>query len=248
MRKFRLLPMVIFFAGLTLTVKLGALWQDMEFAFFAPAIAESKAAPEQQEAKAAGDAKAKSDVKKSDKPGQQELAKAVDENAKPDTAAHSKSEKGKEGEAKGENSFDPALATDAEVEVLQKLAKRRDELNKRSRDIDLRETMLVATERRVKMKITELKKLQTIVQGLLKKHDGEKEAKYLSLVKIYESMKPKDAAKIFEQLDMKILLNVVERMRETRTGSILAKMAPMKAKALTTAPADRRNLPALAKK
>lgn len=248
MRKFRLLPTVIIFAGLTLTVKLGALWQDMEFAFFAPAIAESKAAPEKQEAKAGDDAKAQGQDKNSKKSENQKLAKAVDEKAKPDDGTPSESDKGAKSETKDEKGFDPALATDAEVEVLQKLAKRRDELNRRARNIDLRETMLVATERRVKVKITELKKLQEIVQKLLKKHDGEQETKYLSLVKIYESMKPKDAARIFEHLDMKVLLNVVERMREARTGPILAKMAPVKAKALTMALAERRNLPALAKK
>ena len=46
MQRFRLIPMVIFFAGLTLTVKLGALWQDMEIAVFSPAVAEPKAASE----------------------------------------------------------------------------------------------------------------------------------------------------------------------------------------------------------
>lgn len=248
MRKIRLLPTVIFFAGLTLTVKLGALWQDMEFAFFAPAIAESNAAPEKQEVKAGGAAKAQGLDTDSKQPENQQLAKVVDNKAKPDDGTSLNSETDATSESKDKKSFDPALATDAEVEVLQKLATRRDELNRRARDIDMRETMLVATERRVKVKITELKKLQEIIQGLLKKHDDEQETKYLSLVKIYESMKPKDAARIFEHLDMKVLLNVVERMREARTGPILAKMAPLKAKALTTALAERRNLPALAKK
>lgn len=232
MRRFRLIPVVIVLAGLTLTVKLGALWQDMELALFTPAVAQSKAAPE-TEAVAEEPAKSKST----------QVARA-DEDAKPEQQSDSDDKQNVEDEKK----FDPALATDAEVEVLQKLAARREELDKRSRDIDLRETMLVATERRVKAKIAELKKYEAIVQGLLIKHDGQQEAKYRSLVKIYESMKAKDAARIFEQLDMKVLLNVVERMREARTGPILAKMAPLKAKALTTALAGRRNLPTLAKK
>ncbi|NQU71079.1 MAG: hypothetical protein HQ514_11050 [Rhodospirillales bacterium] len=176
------------------------------------------------------------------------MAKAASKDAKSGESANSKAENDGAEDGAGEKGFDPAMATDAEVKVLQKLADRRDELNKRSRNIDLRETMLVATERRVKAKIAELKKYQTIIQGLLRKHDGQQEKKYRSLVKIYESMKPKDAARIFEQLEMEVLLNVVERMREARTGPILAKMAPIKAKTLTSALASRRNLPVLAKK
>ena len=120
MRKIRLLPAVIFFAGLTLTVKLGALWQDVEFVFFAPAVAESKAAPEKQEAKAKGDAKAAAGDNKSEKPEDQKLAKVVDKNAKPDGAANSETEKAAEDKPKGEKGFDPALATDAEVEIARR--------------------------------------------------------------------------------------------------------------------------------
>jgi flagellar motility protein MotE (MotC chaperone) len=243
MQRFRLIPVVIFFAGLTLTVKLGALWQDMDIAIFAPAVAEPKATSE-----AAAEAKAKLGAKDGDKSEGSKMAKAASGDAKPGEAANSKMKNDEAEDGADGNGFDPAMATDAEVDVLQKLANRRDELNKRSRNIDLRENMLVATERRVKEKIAELKKYQTIIEGLLRKHDGQKEKKYRSLVKIYESMKPKDAARIFEQLEMEVLLSVVERMREARTGPILAKMAPRKAKALTSALAARNDLPALVKK
>ncbi|MDA0651890.1 MAG: hypothetical protein O3C49_01270, partial [Proteobacteria bacterium] len=60
-------------------------------------------------------------------------------------------------------------------------------------------------------------------------------------------MKPKDAAQIFEELESQILLDIVERMREAKTASILAKMTPLKAKAVTTALAHRRALPKLEK-
>jgi flagellar motility protein MotE (MotC chaperone) len=56
-------------------------------------------------------------------------------------------------------------------------------------------------------------------------------------------MKPKDAARIFEELEMDILLPVVERMKERKTAPILAKMNADKAKAITTELAQRRLLP-----
>ncbi|MFT5488856.1 MAG: flagellar motility protein MotE (MotC chaperone), partial [Alphaproteobacteria bacterium] len=84
---------------------------------------------------------------------------------------------------------------------------------------------------------------KTQIQGLLKKHDKEQEAKLRSLVKIYESMKPKSAARIFEKLEMDILLDVVERMREAKTSLIFAAMDPATAKAVTSRLAERRELP-----
>ena len=62
-------------------------------------------------------------------------------------------------------------------------------------------------------------------------------------MKIYENMKPKDAARIFEQLEIDVLLLIAERMREARIAPILAKMSPAKAKAITVELATRRPIP-----
>ena len=78
----------------------------------------------------------------------------------------------------------------------------------------MRENLLAATEKRLNSKLAELNGLKKRIQELLKKHDKQQEAKLKSLVKIYETMKPKDAARIFEQLEMPVLLDVVERMRD----------------------------------
>ena len=56
-------------------------------------------------------------------------------------------------------------------------------------------------------------------------------------------MKPKDAARIFDELDMVVLLPVVERMKERVTAPILAKMNAAKARAITEELASRRDLP-----
>ena len=63
------------------------------------------------------------------------------------------------------------------------------------------------------------------------------------LVKIYESMKPKDAARIFAELELSILLDVISRMREQKSASILAAMDPIQAKTVTSELALRNQLP-----
>ena len=56
-------------------------------------------------------------------------------------------------------------------------------------------------------------------------------------------MKADEAARIFEQLDMDVLLNVIERMREAKVAPVLAEMDPLRAKTVTTQLAERRQLP-----
>ena len=63
-----------------------------------------------------------------------------------------------------------------------------------------------------------------------------------SLVKIYENMKPKDAARIFEELEMATLLPVVERMGERRLAPVMADMNPAKARKITEELARLRQL------
>jgi flagellar motility protein MotE (MotC chaperone) len=55
-------------------------------------------------------------------------------------------------------------------------------------------------------------------------------------------MKPKDASNVFEKLDMNILLDVVERMKEAKIAPIIAAMNPDKAKSVTEELAGRRKI------
>lgn len=138
---------------------------------------------------------------------------------------------------------DPFSLTDKEINLLQALAERRRELDLRARQMEQREALLKAAERRIEEKVGGLKALQKNIQDLLLQQEDQTEGQYKSLVKIYESMKPKDAARIFEQMDMSVLLPVIERMKERKTAPILAKMNPAKANAITTQLAQRRKPP-----
>jgi len=130
-----------------------------------------------------------------------------------------------------------------EVDVLQKLAERRTEIEGRGKEMDTREALLKAAESRIDKKIAEMKTLQGTIEGLLKQYNEQEDAKMRSLVKIYENMKPKEAAKIFEQLDMPVMLDVIERMKEAKVAPIMAEMDPSKAKSLTSELAQRRQIP-----
>ncbi|MEE8203385.1 MAG: hypothetical protein V3S95_06050 [Alphaproteobacteria bacterium] len=153
--------------------------------------------------------------------------------------------KGGAGDAAEVEEIDVTNISPAEVELLENLSERRNELELRATEIDMREKLLAAAEQRIDGKIDELKKMQAIMEALFKQFDEEEESKIKSLVKIFEQMKPKDAARIFDQLEMNVLLEVVERMREAKAAPVLAKMDSAKAKAVTVELARRRPVPDL---
>lgn len=127
----------------------------------------------------------------------------------------------------------------SELDVLESLGKRREEIDRRAADIDMKEKLLAATEKRIDEKIAKLQTIEARVQELLGQRDEVEEAQLQSLVKVYESMKPKEAAAIFETLDREILIAVVQRMKEARLAPILADMSPKTAQDVTVMLAQR---------
>lgn len=129
-----------------------------------------------------------------------------------------------------------------EMHVLQDLSQRRKELDKEQETLDMRENVLKATENKLDQKVQELKSLQAQVSELMKGYDAQENAKFHSLVKIYENMKPREAAKIFDELEMPMLVQIVTRMKEVRVAPIIASMNPSKAKELSIELSKQRSL------
>ena len=147
--------------------------------------------------------------------------------------------------AEDEKPLDPVLFTRSEIELLQELSRRRKELDGRERAIIQREGLLMAAESRLEIKINELELIKTDIETLITKYNAQEEEKFKGLVSIYEKMKPKDSARIFDQLDIEILLEVFERMKASKSASILAQMKAARAKEITSRIAERREMPEL---
>ena len=131
----------------------------------------------------------------------------------------------------------------AEMEVLKQLSSRRESLDRRDKDLDTRETLIKVAEQRVDQKIKEMESLRQQLQSMVNQVSEAQAAQLDNLVKMYETMKPDDAARIFDTLEMPTLLGVVLRMKPKSTAPILAKMAPDKAKDLTVALTKQDQLP-----
>jgi flagellar motility protein MotE (MotC chaperone) len=138
---------------------------------------------------------------------------------------------------------DSETASAGEVDVLSSLSKRRAELDSRAHDQDMRENVLAATEKRVDDKIAALKALQANITALLGQRDAAQEKQVASLVKTYSSMKPKDAARIFDGLSDDVLIPVAQEMKSDALAPVLAAMNPEAAQKLTVKLASRLNVP-----
>jgi flagellar motility protein MotE (MotC chaperone) len=242
----RLLPVLMFALAGTVTIKVGAVWNAVEVSVGSASLAQAQPQPQPQAevepaptgepavpATAAGEQAPTTEQP----PAQSEALRAKAER-QAGTMPAASAEPANDGLVR-----DPFDYTDEEVDVLQQLAKRREELDLRARQLDEREVLIQAAEQRMEQKMAELTALQTTVEDLLKQRSEEEEAELKSLVKMYENMKPKAAARVFEEMDMDVLLDVMDRMSERKAAPILALVTPTRAKEITFELAQRRQLP-----
>ncbi len=132
-----------------------------------------------------------------------------------------------------------ALPTGAERAILERLQQRREELDNRAHELDIRESLIQSAEKRMDAKLAELKQVEgQIKQATLQKNDAEK-ARLKGLVVMYENMKPRDAAKIFNGLEPNVLLEVAAEINPRTMADIAAQMAPDVAQRLTVELADK---------
>jgi flagellar motility protein MotE (MotC chaperone) len=133
----------------------------------------------------------------------------------------------------------PSQPSPGERTVLESLNQRRQELEARARDLDMRESLLAAAEKRIEARLGELKDVEARLNAGARKHDDMETAQFKGLVTMYENMRPKDAAKIFDRLDLKIQVDLVAQMNPRKMSDILAQMSPEVAERLTTEIARR---------
>lgn len=131
----------------------------------------------------------------------------------------------------------------SEAQLLRDLNNKRPNLDSREKQLELRERLLEAAEKRVDGKISELRALEARLKQLTGVQEEQANKQFLSLVKVYETMKPKDAAKVFEKLDMTVQIAVASRMKEAKMAAILSQMTPDSAKQLTMELANKAKLP-----
>ena len=181
-----------------------------------------------------------------------DLVRAAVPASNSDKAAQSQSANDEKADAKIQKPFSeaqpPAVPSGTmmppispgERSILTDLRRRRQELDARAKALDARSVLLGAEERQINQRIAELQDLQKKLEAMNARRKQREDASWQGLVKLYQAMDPRDAAKIFDDLDMNVLLQVVDRMKEAKAAAILATMQPDKARSLTDALAHMR--------
>jgi flagellar motility protein MotE (MotC chaperone) len=123
--------------------------------------------------------------------------------------------------------------SEQEILVLRSLSERRKVLEEREAQLMTREQTASAAEARLNEQIAELKTLEAQIQGVLAQIEAKGDERMAQLVKTYEAMKPKDAARIFDGMDDKVLLDLAKSMKPATLAAVMASMDSKRAEALT---------------
>ncbi len=123
--------------------------------------------------------------------------------------------------------------TQSEIMILQELAERREVLDLRAKEIDKRAIQLKVAEDEIDKKLRQLKDYEQKLQKLINEYSQKEQSNIDSLVKLYASMKPKDAARIFNNMDMNITVALLKGMKPSASSAILSQMESEKAQAVT---------------
>ncbi|MEO1151140.1 MAG: hypothetical protein AAFW83_09155 [Pseudomonadota bacterium] len=129
-----------------------------------------------------------------------------------------------------------------EGRILERLRARRLRLVQREETLATREALLRTTQTQIETALADLEARETALAAREAQVAEEAAEDVANIVKAYERMKPRDAARIFDLLENQLLVSVAHQMRSQALASILAEMSPERARELTTLLSERRSL------
>ncbi len=177
-----------------------------------------------------------------------ETADAGDDHDEASPAKPKSDDEEKKARSKWRDATDEDFAyKSVKLDRMEDLEKRRKDLDAKAQKLMQQEALLKAAQLEMDRKYSELSQIRKQIETLLEEQQQTENDQVQSLVEIYEGMKAKEAAAIFNTLDMDILLQVVNAMSERKASPILAKMNPERAKSLTVLLIEQKKLPSFPK-
>ena len=133
----------------------------------------------------------------------------------------------------------PQAVSPSERAILERLQTRRQELEQRAREIEIRESLLKSAEKRIEGRVEEMKATETRISTVTGQKAEQDAARFKGIITMYEGMKPKDAAKVFDRLEMSVLYEIASQIAPRKMSDILGLMQPEAAERLTVELARR---------
>ena len=133
----------------------------------------------------------------------------------------------------------PQSVSPSERAILERLQARRLELEQRAREIEIRESLLKSAEKRIEGRVEEAKATEAKISTATGQKAEQDAARFKGIITMYEGMKPKDAAKVFDRLEMSVLYDIASQIAPRKMSDILGLMQPEAAERLTVELARR---------
>jgi flagellar motility protein MotE (MotC chaperone) len=133
----------------------------------------------------------------------------------------------------------PQSVSPSERAILERLQARRQELEQRAREIEIRESLLKSAEKRIEGRVEEMKATEAKISTATGQKAEQDAARFKGIITMYENMKPKDAAKVFDRLEMSVLYDIASQIAPRKMSDILGLMQPEAAERLTVELARR---------
>lgn len=133
----------------------------------------------------------------------------------------------------------PQSVSPSERAILERLQARRQELEQRAREIEIRESLLKSAEKRIEGRVEEMKASEARLSTATGQKAEQDVARFKGIITMYEGMKPKDAAKVFDRLEMSVLYEIASQIAPRKMSDILGLMQPEAAERLTVELARR---------
>jgi len=130
----------------------------------------------------------------------------------------------------------PGLSTSESLSAFQQ---KEIEIRKREEQLKEKEERLGKLEKEIEQKVKDLLALQKEVQAVRVEKQETQNNRVRGLAKIYGTMKPKEAAKLMENLDDKLVMGIIATMTSDEAAAILALMEVKKAAKISEALSGR---------
>ena len=116
--------------------------------------------------------------------------------------------------------------TETEKQILTRLSRQQSRLQDREMDLDRREQQLKALHEDVQRQISQLEKLQQEIERDIESKKTQDDALLDKAVSFYAKMDAATAAQSINQLDTKVAISILMRMKEKQAAEVLSNIPP----------------------
>lgn len=132
---------------------------------------------------------------------------------------------------------------DVPEEVLRSLNRERELVELQKQEIEKRKSEVALAMERLEIEKSSLRELKGSIEALLARIEASQTEDLKRLIEFYKNMKPVDAARIMDDLDIETTIMILGEMNPRVAAPILAKVSPVRARAVSKIILERSQLP-----